>query len=200
MARKEYSAGMVSCLFWFSEFRKVIQLVNSGKTFPEIKKLNMQENLFSAPSEVRGRRIFNAVSKRVKSLDQSFYELFENSDISNQKIITLIAVMESDSLFFDFMYEVYREKLIVGINELSDSDFRIFFTEKQLQSEKVAKWTDGTLNNLRKAYKKILVEAGILERGAGSKTILKPIMDKSLEDCMKTNGLEITLHALAGVR
>jgi hypothetical protein len=200
MGRKEYSAGMVKLSFWFSEFRKVIKLLNNGKTLPEIKKMNLEENIFSAPTEARSIQIFNTVSNRVKCLDYSFYTLFEQSDILNQKIITLVAVMESDSLFFDFVYEVYREKLIIGVDELADSDFGIFFKNKQLQSEKVNKWTDATFNNLKKAYKTILMEAGLIDQSKGSRKILKPILDKSLEDCLKANGMEIALHALTGVR
>jgi len=200
MERKEYSAGMVKLSFWFSEFRKVIKLMNNGKSLPEIKKMNLEENIFSAPTEARAIQVFNTVSKRVKSLDRSFYILFEQSDILNKKIITLIAVMESDSLFFDFVYEVYREKLIIGVEELADSDFKIFFKNKQLQSEKVARWTDATLNNLKKAYKNILMEAGLINQSIGSRKILKPIIDKTLEECLKENGMEITLHALTGVR
>ncbi len=200
MERKEYSAGMVKLSFWFSEFRKVIQLLNSGKTLPEIKKLNLEENIFSAPTQARAIQIFNTVSTRVKSLDQSFYTLFEQSDISNQKLIALIAVMQSDSLFFDFVYEVYREKLIFGVDELADSDLSIFFKDKQLQSEKVARWTDATLKNLKKSYKKTLMEAGVTDRAKGNRKILKPILDKSLEDCLMANGMEIILHALTGVR
>jgi hypothetical protein len=133
-------------------------------------------------------------------LDASFYRLFEQSDILNQKIIVLIAVMESDSLFFDFVYEVYREKLIIGVDELADSDFRIFFKDKQLQSENVSKWTDYTIKRLGNCYKTILMEAGVLDRSTGSRKILKPILDKSLEDCLLINGMEIAIHALTGVR
>ena len=200
MERKEYSAGMVKLSFWFSEFRKVIRLLNSGKTLPEIKKINLEENIFSAQTLARAIQIFNTVSTRVKSLDQSFYTLFEQSDISNQKLIVLIAVMQSDRLFFDFVYEVYREKLIIGVDELADSDSGIFFKDKQLQSEKVARWTDATLKNLKKAYKSMLMEAGVTDRAKGNRKILKPILDKSLEDCLMANGMEIILHALTGVR
>jgi hypothetical protein len=200
MERKEYSAGMTKLSFWFSEFRKVIQLLNSGKTLLEIKKMNLEENIFSASTQSRAIRIFNTVSTRVKSLDQSFYTLFEQSDISNQKVIALIAVMQSDSLFFDFVYEVYREKLIIGANELSDSDVGIFFKDKQVQSEKVARWKDYTLKRLGICYKTMLMEAGLIDRTTGKRKILKPIIDRSLEECLKTNGMKITLHALIGVR
>ena len=200
MKRKEYSAGMVKLSFWFAEFRKVIELLSSGKTLREIKQMNVQENIFSAPTQARAIQIFNTVSTRVKGLDSSFYAVFAKSDISTQKFIALIAVMRTDSLFFDFVYEVYREKLILGIDELADSDVGIFFKNKQLQSEKVAKWTDYTLKRLGTCYKTMLMESGLIDQGTGTRKILKPILDKDLEECLKVNGMETTLRALTGVR
>ena len=200
MKRKEYSAGMVKLSFWFFEFRKVINLLNSGKTFSEIKSLNIEENIFSAPTQARAIQIFNTVSSRIKGLDQSFYILFEKSDISTQKLIALIAIMLTDSLFFDFVYEVYREKLIIGSDVLEDKDIRIFFKDKQLQSEKVASWKDYTLKRLGACYKTMLMEADLLDRSSGNRKILRPILDKSLEDCLKFNDMSLVLHALTGVR
>ena len=200
MWRKEYSAGMVKLPFWFSEFKKMISLLNAGKTLPEIKSLNLKENIFLAPTEARAKQIFNTVSMRVKALDEGFYPLFEQCDVSNQKLIALIAVMESDSLFFDFMYEVYREKLIIGIDEISDRDIRVFFKDKQIQSERVAKWTDYTLKRLGTIYRTVLMESGILERSTGSRKIVKPILDRALEQKLKDCGMEMTLRALTGMR
>ena len=200
MKSKEYSAGMVKLSFWFAEFRKVIELLSNGKTLPEIKQMNVQENIFSAPTQARAIQIFNTVSTRVKGLDSSFYAVFAKSDISTQKFIALIAVMQTDSLFFDFVYEVYREKLILGIDELADSDVGIFFKNKQLQSEKVAKWTDYTLKRLGTCYKTMLMESGLIDQGTGTRKILKPILDKDLEECLKVNGMETTLRALTGVK
>ncbi|MDD2586302.1 MAG: DUF1819 family protein [Syntrophomonadaceae bacterium] len=200
MERKKYSAGMVKLSFWFSEFRKVIGLLESGKNLAKIKTLNIEKNIFSAPTQARAIQIFNTVSNRVKGLDSSFYKLFENSDLSTQKIIVLIAIMQTDSLFFDFVYEVYREKLIIGNNELTDSDIRIFFKDKQLQSEKVAKWKDYTLKRLGACYKTMLMEAGLIDRSFGNRKILKPILDKALEECLRSNDMEMTIRALTGVR
>jgi hypothetical protein len=200
MARKEYSAGMVKLPFWFSEFKKMISLLNSGMSLSEIKNLNLKENIFSAPTEARAKQIFNTVSTRVKALDSSFYNLFEQCDIASQKLIALIAVMESDTLFFDFMYEVYREKLIIGIDEITDSDISVFFKDKQLQNERIAKWTDYTLKRLGTIYRTVLMESGILERTTGSRRIVKPVMDRSLELNLKNCGMEMTLRVLTGVR
>jgi hypothetical protein len=200
MRKQEYSAGMVKHSFWLSEFRKVVNLINQGKSLKEIRALNLEENIFAAPTQDRAIQIFNTVSNRVKSLDQSFYLQFEQSDIATQKIINLIAIMMTDRLFFDFVYEVYREKLIIGNDELTDSDIRIFFNNKQLQSEKVAQWTDYTLKRLGTCYKTMLMEAGLTDRSSGNRNILKPILDLRLEQCLKDNGMEWILQALTGVR
>lgn len=200
MEQKKYRAGMVKLSFWFGEFRKVIQLLNDGLVFADIEKLNLEENIFLAPTQARAIQIYKTVSIRVKSLHADFYPLFKKCDITNQKIINIMAIMESDALFFDFMYEVYREKLLLGVDEIADSDISIFFKDKQLQSERVAKWTDYTLKRLGECYKTILMEAGVLERETGIRRILRPIIDRALEAKLKEHGLVITLHALTGVR
>ncbi|WKY48027.1 DUF1819 family protein [Eubacteriaceae bacterium ES3] len=200
MQKKEYRTGMVKFSFWFQEFRRMMDLINKGATFDEIKKINGQENLFMASSKARSIMIFNTVSRRIKSLPKAFYPVFEQSDISNQKIIVLIAVILTDALFFDFMHEIYREKLIIGDEELKDSDITIFFKNKQIQDEKVAGWKDATLKRLGASYKNVLMEAGLIGQSKGSRKILKPILDKRLEDCLKDNELLVILNALTGVR
>jgi hypothetical protein len=200
MERKEYSAGMVKLSFWFPEFRKVINLLNAGKTMKEIKEINNNENLFGTPTQARATQIYNTVLSRINGLDKAFYTLFENGDIAMQKLITLIAIMKSDSLFFDFIYEVYREKQITGANEFDDSDIRVFFKNKQLQNDKVAGWKDYTLKKLRICYKTMLMEAGVTDRSAGARKILRPLLDKELEDCLRANGMELYIKALTGVR
>lgn len=200
MQKKEYSAGMVKLSFWFQEFRQVLLLVNQGKTFAEIGRMNTEENIFMASSAARANLIFTTVVRRIKALNPSFYPLFEAGDLATQKLINLIATMAVDQLFFDFVYEVYREKLIIGVAELADSDLAIFFKNKQIQSDKVAGWTDETIKRLSRAYKTNLMEAGVIDQTTGNRKILKPILDRSLEDCLIQNGMAVTLHALTGVR
>lgn len=200
MVRKEYSAGAVKHSFWFLEFRKMITLLLDGNSIDSIKQMNIDENIFSAPTTERAKQIFNTVSARAQSLGESFYAYFVGSDIATQKIITLISIMNTDTLFFDFLYEVYREKLILGNEALLDSDIRVFFKNKQVQSERVASWQDYTLKRLGTCYKTFLTEAGIASRGSGGVNIAKPVLDISLEKCLIDNGMEQFIHALTGVR
>lgn len=196
----EYSAGTVKKSFWFSEFRKVAHLVNQGMTLTEIKNLNKEQNIFAASTYERATQIMNTTATRVSSLELSIYPLFEQSDVSTQKLITLVAIMQTDRLFFEFVYEVVREKMIIGSYELADSDIRIFFNNKQTQSDKVAKWTESTLKRLGTCYKTMLVEAGLTDRASGGKGILKPILDLELEAWLRNHDMGLILQALTGVR
>lgn len=130
MERKEYSAGAVKMSFWFVEFRKVVELLSEGKSKEQIKSLVLNQNLFAAPTSVRANQIFSTVTGRIDSMDKSFIPLFLGSDLATQKLFALVAAMAYDTLFFDFIYEVIREKMILGSNELADSDIRIFFKDK----------------------------------------------------------------------
>ena len=186
--------------FWFMEFRKVVSLLAEGKSLDEIKELNKEQNIFGAPTTLRSEQIYSTVAGRVHTLDESFCSVFLESDVASQKLFALVAVMAYDTLFFDFVYEVVREKMIIGSNSFADSDIRIFFKDKQLQDEKVAKWTDATLNRLGRSYKTMLFEAGLTDKGKDERKILKPILDPVMQRWLEDHDMEACVRALIGVR
>ena len=200
MNKKPYSAGAVKHSFWFMEFRKVVSLRAEGKTWDEIKQLNEDENIFGAPTPLRANQIWSTVSGRIKCLDDSFYPVFQSCDVSAQKLFALVAAMAYDTLFAEFVYEVIREKLIIGSNEYADSDIRIFFKNKQEQDEKVAKWTDVTTKRLGACYKTLLFEAGLTDKGKDLRKIFKPILDPAMERWLLDQNMEYYVKALTGVR
>ena len=186
MERKPYSAGAVKFSFWFMEFRKTVQLLSEGKSFADIKKLNEETNIYGAPTKLRAQQIYSTVTARIKTLDESFYPIFLSSDLATQKLFVLTAALLHDTLFFDFVYE----------------DIRIFFKNKQEQSEKVASLQDYTLRRLGSCYKTQLYEAGLLEsnRANSTRKILKPILDIAFEHWLYDHDLGIMVKTLTGVR
>ncbi len=200
MERKEYSAGAVKMSFWFIEFRKVVQLLHDGKTWMKSKNSRIARISFAAPTALRSNQIYSTVAGRIRSLDQSFIPYFLTGDLATQKLYALIAAMAYDTLFFDFVYEVIREKMIVGSNELTDSDVRVFFKNKQQQNEKVAGWTDATLVRLGRCYKTMLYEARVIDKSKTVRTILKPIFDPELSRWLEQNNMAIYEKALTGVK
>lgn len=200
MKRKEYSAGAVKHSFWFMEFRNEVKLLSEGRDFNDIKELCGTENIFAASTPERALQIFNTVSARVKALGDNFYPVFLNGDVSTQKLFNLAAIMANDTLFFDFAYEVIREKMIIGSNDYRQSDLNIFFKDKQLQSEKVAGWTDATFTRLGKSYKNFLFEAGITDKGKEVRKIFKPILEPDMERWLVDNDMEQIVKTLSGIR
>ena len=202
MKRNKYSAGAVKFSFWFMEFRKEVQMLASGKSFDEIKELNDEENIFGASTPARAKMIYSTVTARIKSLDESFYPLFLDSDVSTQKLFALAGALAHDTLFFDFVYEVVREKLIIGSNLLTDADINIFFKNKQEQSEDVEKLTEITINRLRRSYKTQLFEAGILDDNTRSseRQIIKPVLDPILKHWLDDYGYGQIAKAMEGIR
>ncbi|MBV1758097.1 MAG: DUF1819 family protein [Dethiosulfatibacter sp.] len=196
---EKYSSGLVSESFWFVEFKQFIKLKIEGKSWDEIKKLCLKDNLLGIPKEYRAKRVYGYLKNRVQALQDDLLELFLISDLATQKIITLIAIAKGNRLFNEFLYEEYREKSILGIEELTASDINIFFNKKQDQSEDMANWTDVTLKRLRSSYMNFLTDAGLLTVVGGKRIITPPILDIALENYLKDKGEMYIAKAVMGV-
>ena len=104
----------------------------------------------------------------------------------------------SDSLFFDFVNDVIRVKLALGLNEYGDSDARKFWDDKQIQSDKVANLTEATRKRLLSTYKQYLYNAGITEGNVGSRKIIVPIISADIVAWLREHDLQPALAALTG--
>lgn len=195
---EKYSSGLVSESFWFIEFKKIIKLRNDGKSWDDIRDLCLNDNLLGIPKEYRARRIYGYLKNRVDVIDEGLINIFINADLTTQKIINIIAIAKKNRLFFEFLYEVYREKVLLGAIELTDSDINIFFKNKQEQDEDISKWTDVTLKRLRSTYMNFLTDAGFLTVIDKQRSITPPILEISLENYLKDNGEKQMLKAIRG--
>ena len=199
MNRKEYSAGAVKLLLWFLEFKKTAMLLSQGVPMEEIRRKSEEENLFSASSKERTKLIMNTVAARLSAMPDGFLQDFADADVAAQKLYCLIGCMCCDTLFFEFVYSVIREKMILGLDCYADSDLRIFFREKQAQSDKVASWTDYTLKRLGTSYKTMLYESGMTDKGKAERKIIRPILFAEMEKWLRGNDLESVWKALGGI-
>lgn len=194
-----YSAGLMSQSCWFIEFKKIIQLIASGKSEDEIKTECLENNLLGAVKEYRAKRVYGYLIARSKMLDAEGVKLFMDSDLATQKLINLVAILRGDRLFFEFVYEVYREKVILGQPELEDRDFSIFFRNKGEQSELVESWNDSTKRHLKSNYVTCMTDANLLHTEGRKRLITKPIVDNSLIWYLKDSRDEAILTAISGV-
>lgn len=199
MANEIYSAGLMAQSFWFLEFKKAVSLRQEGMVYDDIKKKCVEENLFGAAKEYRALRMAGYIVNRVKWMDDELVDLFANSNVATQKLINLIAILRGDRLFFEFIYEVYREKVILGAETLGEPDVNVFFSGKERQSELVSRWKDSTKRHLRSNYLNFMTEANLLTVVDGKKHITPPIMDTALEQQLHKKGGDAIIKALTGV-
>ena len=194
-----YSAGLMSQSFWFLEFKKAVKLRQEGLGYDDIKKKCIDENLFGAAKEYRALRMAGYIVTRIKAMDDTLLELFSSSDLATQKLINLITILRTDRLFFEFVYEVYREKVMLGIEYMEDTDVNVFFTRKEIQSDLIAGWKDTTKRKLRNIYMSFMEDANLLAVIEKKKTITPPILDVALEHYLRSRDEEAMVKALTGV-
>ena len=198
MGKREYSAGIVSKGFWFLEFKKYLEFLKNGNNANDIRKMQDEKNIFSAPSKDYGKRIISEINKRIKILPEGIKELFFKSDTGTQKVINLLSIMGTDKLFFEYVYNSYRNELLLGTKEYNPGVVMKFLKEKAEQNEEVAKFSEKTLKRMQGTYGNYLKEAGLLE--GKNKEILygKVYLDYELEKLLRENNMEIYIKALKG--
>jgi len=194
----QYSASMVSHSFWFNEFSQYLELKEQGNNDDDIRYLAIEENLFQQQSTARALRMVQTLKRRVNVLDEDYFDLFSSLDLTNRKIINLSASLQLDPLFDEFLYEVYRNELILGDAKLYSYEVEAFFSQKQVENPKVASWTEQTTRRLASTFKAFLREAGLLEDQGDYDQVKRPLLDTRLEILLHTKGLTRQLAAFLG--
>ena len=198
MGKREYSAGIVSKGFWFLEFKKFLGLLREGKSEIEIRKLQEEKNIFSASSKDYGKRIVGEIMKRIRAISDEIKELFFKVDVGTQKVINLLSIMQTDKLFFEYVYNSYRNDMLLGTQEYNSNAVKKFLDEKSLQNEEVAKFTESTKKRMKGSYGNYLKEAGLLEENNGKVLYKKIYLDYELEKILEENKMEVYIKALKG--
>ena len=195
----EYSAGLTSKLFWLQESRKTASYIVDGYDKARIKAIAWSENIYQVKAEYRAYEVLNGTYRRVSILPEKVLEVFISCDIETAKIINLIAILLDSRLFFEFLHEVYDEKIRLGEKEITDRDLNVFFDDKAAQSEVVASWTEVAVKKLKQCITRMMFEAGLLESSAKPRMI-KPIhIDYRTEELLNANGLGEYLKVIKGV-
>lgn len=195
----EYSAGLTSKLFWLQESRKTASYMVSGYDKAQIKEIAWKENIYQVNAEYRAYEVLSGTYRRVSVLPDAVLREFTTCDVETAKILNLIAILMDSRLFFEFMHEVYAEKIRLGEKEIMDRDLNVFFSDKAGQSDVVAGWTEVAVKKLKQCMTRMMFEAGLLESSAKPR-IIKPIhIDYRTEELLTANGLGEYLKVVKGV-
>ena len=194
----KYSAGLVSTSFWFIESKKIAELILEGYSKEKILSTALEDNIFQVESERRIRDITNTVYRRLNSFPEEVLEYFVRVDVNSAKVFVLISILKNDRLFFEFMYEVFREHIILGDLTLKNKDYEIFFDNKAYQSDNVSEWVDETRSRLKRSYNTMHSETGVLDTSSNERVILLPFIDLKFKDILIEHDLGTYLYAITG--
>jgi len=182
--------------YLYIETKKASSLVLQGFKDLEIIEMSIKDNIFQMKSETRKKEVASTILKRLKGLDEFFLDKLANGDLETSKQIVVYAIMKTDRLFFEFMSEVYKDKIILKEKYIADSDFNVYFERKCEQSDSVAAWKEYTFYKIKQVVTRILFEAGFIKNQKDDKEINIPIINYDLAQHLKEIGDCIYLEAM----
>lgn len=194
----QYNSNLLRDSFWLNETRKTAELILEGLSKEEIMDLSLNENIFGQNSERRKRDIVQTMYKRLNDFPEEILEYFLRVDVTSAKIFVLISILRNDRLFFEFMYEVFREHILIGNYILRGRDFDIFFNNKATQNEKVDSWSESNIYRLSSRYRTVLNEAGVLDNSGDDKQIIVPFVDLRLKNMLIEKGFGPFVFVITG--
>lgn len=194
----EYKSTIKSRPYLYKETKKVATLIKQGVHIDEIRNKSVEDNIFQLESEARKKEVASIIVTRLKDLDKFIIDKISEGNVETSKMLVLYAIIKTDRLFFEFMNEVYKEKLLLRDLFLRDKDFNTFFQSKREQSEKVASWTEYTFKKLKQVYVRILFECGLIENQKGDRKIKTPILESEVREYLYKIGDKTYINAILG--
>ena len=198
MNKKPYSSAIKKTPFKYTISKKIAKLMLDGLDRSEVYTKCFDENYIEVDSIQRRREITKLIYERLVGLDKYMLDMFYNSDINTSKFILVYAIAKDDSLFFDFMFEVYRDALLGEAQYISIDDFNNFFQSKKESDPIVSTWGHFTFEQLSKGYRNILVDSGLGHRVKRNIVVDKAMIHPDVEDHMKLIRDDEFLQALLG--
>lgn len=158
-----YNGGLTREQFLFYEMRIVARAVCRGEDRESMIEAIKRDNLFQFPTERMIESIAKTCLKRIDALGSpALVEELAHGDMSDAKLIDLYAMMRYNRLVWDFMTTVIAEKYRTQDFTWSQTELTMFILHLQEQDEKVAAWSDATIQKIKQVLKKSLVESGYL--------------------------------------
>jgi len=196
----KYSTTLKTMGYLYIETKKAATLLLAGKAANEIIRQSLEDNIFLMKTENRKREIASTILRRLEALDEYLLNKIVNGNLGLSKLVILLAIIKTDQLFYEFMHEVFAEKLIIMDKKITARDITNFFHRKSEQSEQVARWADYTHYKLGQVYRKLLIEANMAKPEKDGLNLIKPVFEKEVADHIKAVGDKRYLNVMFGGR
>ncbi len=194
----KYNSNLKKTPYYYYTAKIIAKLINDGLDRDEVYKKCFHENVIQIDSLERRREVTNIIYNRLVLMDKFLLDQFLYGDVVTSKFLLVYAVAKSDPLFFEFLFEVYREALLNEKHYISLDDFETFFIVKRETNERVKKWSDNTIDQLGKGYRNILVESGLGTRERRNIEVNEILVNPDVIKHIKLINDEVFLKAIIG--
>ena len=161
-----------------------------------------EENLFQYPTEREVKSRARACDRRLSSLSDdehvrdALMGLVTDGTPEQAALANLYAMARDNRIVWDFLSVTVAHKLRTHDPALSRHEIVSFLADLRLQDERVASWSDATLNKIRQVLTNALEGCGMYDRK--SERLEPPLPDRCLTSAIRQNG-DLVLLSVFGV-
>ncbi len=199
-ASTPYNGAITREQFLLRETRVVAQLKAGNRlTNEQIVERVTRLNLFQYPTERELKSISKACCRRLDALsdDEATREilirLIAHGTPEEARQTNLYALMRTFRLAWEFMVAVVGPHYQNFDPSLPRRDIAGFLEQLRTQDERVAGWSDATMNKIRQVLTAALVECAMYDRK--TETLQPVFLGLTLEQGIRANGDEVCLPA-----
>lgn len=199
-ASTPYNGAITREQFLLRETRVVAQLKADDRlTNEQVVERVARLNLFQYPTERELKSISKACCRRLDALSdddatrEALIRLIAHGTPEEVRQANLYALMRTFRLAWEFMVAVVGQHYRNFDQNLPRRDIASFLEQLRTQDERVAGWSDATMNKIRQVLTAALVECAMYDRK--TETLQPVFLGVSLEQGIRANGDEVCLPA-----
>lgn len=196
----DYSAKTTGENFLYVETKTLASYLLDGENIEVLKRRNIADNLIMYKKEKAIARVNAPIFRRLSFLMKNdMLKDFVYEDISTSKYILLYAVMKTDNLVKDFVFEVYKKKVLEDLQYIEKIDIENWYQEKMMMSEALKNVTIATENKLKQVILKIMQDANLVTKEKNRFKIIKPSLKSTFIDLLDSKGDIVFAKAIGGL-
>ena len=184
----DYSAKLTGEPFLYNETKIIAQYLLDGMPQDELRKKNINENLIKYKNKKSIVRVNSPIFKRLNVMDEEMLNAFVHEDIETSKYILLYTIMKTDRLVKDFIFEVYKDKLLMRKGYIEKFDIDNWYEEKCILSKALRERTESTSAKLKQVIMKILQDSGLVIKEKNKFKIVRPLLKEKYMSMLDRKG------------
>ena len=196
---EDYSAKLTAEPFMYNETKILAGYLLQGENADTLKKRNIEENLIKHKKIGSVKRVNSPIFRRLKIMNKEMLEEFVYSDIENSKYILLYTIMKTDKLVRDFLFEVYKDKLLMRKEYIEKFEIDNWYEEKCIISKTLRERTESTSAKLKQVIMKILQDSGLVIKEKDRFKIIRPLLKEKYISMLDKNGDMEYAKAIGGL-